>query len=78
MDASGRITLDPAVCFGRPAIRGMRITVGTIVRMVAAGMSRDEILKAYPMLEPDDITGALQYAASAYSVELRPLPAGKA
>ena len=58
-----RITLDPAVMGGKACIRGMRVTVGTIVGLLAAKRSRDEILKAYPYLEPEDIDEALAYAA---------------
>lgn len=58
-----RITLDPAVMGGKPCIRGLRVTVGTVVGLLAAGRSRDEILKAYPYLEPEDIDQALAYAA---------------
>lgn len=58
-----RITLDPAVMGGKPCIRGLRVTVGTVIGLLAAGRSRDEILKAYPYLEPDDIDQALAYAA---------------
>jgi uncharacterized protein (DUF433 family) len=62
MDLS-RITQDPAVMGGRPCIRGMRVTVGTIVGLLAAGRSREEILENYPYLEPADISAALGYAA---------------
>jgi uncharacterized protein (DUF433 family) len=62
MDLS-RITQDPAVMGGRPCIRGMRVTVGTIVGLLAAGRSHDEILKAHPYLEREDISAALGYAA---------------
>ena len=48
---------------GRPCIRGLRVTVGTIVGLLAAGRSADEILGAYPYLERDDIQAALAYAA---------------
>jgi uncharacterized protein (DUF433 family) len=48
---------------GRPCVRGIRITVGTIVGLMSAGHSREEILRLYPYLEPDDITEALAYAA---------------
>ena len=48
---------------GKPCIRGMRVTVGTIVGLLAAGHSEDEILAAYPYLERDDIREALSYAA---------------
>jgi len=58
-----RITLDPMVMGGKPCIRGMRVTAGTVVGLVAAGRSLDEILAAYPYLEADDIREALAYAA---------------
>jgi len=58
-----RITLDPAVMGGKPCIRGMRVTVGTIVGLVATGHNSEEILRLYPYLEPDDIRQALSYAA---------------
>jgi uncharacterized protein (DUF433 family) len=58
-----RITLDPAVMGGKPCIRGLRVTVGTVVGLLAAGRSRDEILQAYPYLEAEDIDQALAYAA---------------
>lgn len=58
-----RITHDPAIMGGKPCIRGMRVTVGTIVGMLAAGRSHEEILRAYPYLEPADIQAALAYAA---------------
>ena len=48
---------------GRPCIRGMRITVGTMVGLIASGATREEILAAYPYLEAEDITAALSYAA---------------
>ena len=58
-----RITLDPAVMGGKPCIRGLRVTVGTVVGLLAAGRTRDEILLAYPYLEAEDIDQALAYAA---------------
>jgi uncharacterized protein (DUF433 family) len=58
-----RITRDPAVMGGKPCIRGMRVTVGTVVGLVAAGRTRDEILREYPYLEAEDIAEALSYAA---------------
>ena len=58
-----RITLDPQVMGGKPCIRGMRVTVGTVVGLVAAGRTPDEILTAYPYLEAGDISAALTYAA---------------
>lgn len=63
MQSFQRITFDPAVMSGRACIRGMRVTVGTIVGLVASGRSTADILKAYPYLDADDIREALQYAA---------------
>jgi uncharacterized protein (DUF433 family) len=66
-----RITLDPRVMGGKPCIRGLRVTVGTVVGLLAAGRTREEILAAYPYLEPEDIAEALAYAAwRAEEVEL--------
>jgi uncharacterized protein (DUF433 family) len=59
-----RITVDPNVCGGRPAIRGLRIRVKDILEMLAAGASREQILADYPYLEADDIVAALQFAAT--------------
>ena len=63
METLTRITRDSAVMGGKPCIRSMRVTVGTIVGLLAAGHSEDEILGAYPYLERDDIREALSYAA---------------
>ena len=63
MERLDRITLDPNVMGGKPCIRGMRVTVGTVVGLVASGHSDADILKAYPYLEADDIREALAYAA---------------
>ena len=63
MEKLHRITFDPGVMGGKPCIRGMRVTVGTIVGLVAAGHSQEEILKLYPYLEKEDIEEALSYAA---------------
>ena len=67
-----RITLDPVVMGGKPCIRGMRVTVGTVIGLLAAGRSRDEILKSYPYLEPEDIDQSLAYAA--WRLEEREVP----
>ena len=70
-----RITRNPNVMGGKPCIRGLRVTVGTVVGLVAAGRSNAEILAAYPYLEEEDIRQALAYAAwRAEEIEL-PLPA---
>ena len=58
-----RITRDPGVMGGKPCIRGMRVTVGTVVGLVATGHTTEEILREYPYLEADDIAEALSYAA---------------
>jgi uncharacterized protein (DUF433 family) len=72
MNQFARITLDPAVMGGKACIRGLRVTAGTVVGLLAAGRSREEILKAYPYLEPDDIDEALAYAA--WRLEVREVP----
>ena len=58
-----RITVDPEVMGGKPCIRGMRVTVGTIVGLLAAGHSQEDVLRLYPYLEQSDISEALAYAA---------------
>jgi uncharacterized protein (DUF433 family) len=58
-----RITADPAVMGGKPCIRGQRITVGTLVGLIAAGKSKERVLELYPYLEAEDISEALRYAA---------------
>ena len=59
-----RITIDPAVCTGKPCIRGLRFPVARLLGLLAAGESRQEILLAYPYLESGDLDEALRYAAS--------------
>ena len=58
-----RITFNPEVMGGKPCIRGMRVTVGAIVGLVASGKTVDEVLADYPYLEREDILEALSYAA---------------
>ena len=58
-----RITFDPNVMGGKPCIRGLRVTVGTIIGLIASGYSTAEILRAYPYLQEEDIQEALDYAA---------------
>ena len=62
--SGSRITFDPAVLAGQACVRGLRLPVATIVRCVASGMTRHEILRDYPDLEDADITAALEYAAA--------------
>ena len=68
-----RITYDPNIMGGRACIRGMRITVALVINLVANGMSKEEIIKAYPYLEPEDINQALQYAALLAEETIHPL-----
>ncbi len=58
-----RITINPNVCLGQPTIRGMRITVGFVLKLLASNLSTQEVLEAYPELEDEDIRQALNYAA---------------
>ena len=58
-----RLTFDPNVMGGKPCIRGLRVTVGTIVGLLASGRSSTEILELYPYLEKEDLQEALAYAA---------------
>ena len=67
-----RITVDPRQMGGVPCLRGLRIPVATVVSMIADEMSREEILKSYPDLGPEDIHEALLYAAE--TVRERELP----
>ena len=62
MKTLNRITFDPDVMGGKPCIRGLRVTVGTILGLLAAGHSEGRVLEAYPYLEAEDIREALAYA----------------
>ena len=75
MKDSTRITCDSKVMGGKPCIRGMRVTVGTIFGLIASGHSFEEILKAYPYLEEKDLREALNYSrreVTQHSKNLRP------
>ena len=72
MKSFDRITFDPAVMGGKACVRGMRVTVGTVVGLLTAGRSPDEILRAYPYLEREDIDQSLAYAA--WRLEEREVP----
>ena len=74
MKQFNRITVNPEVCLGQPTIRGMRITVSIIIKQIANGMTKREILKAYPELEEEDINQALKYAAWLSSEKTKPIP----
>ena len=58
-ELAGRITIDPARMHGQPCIRGLRITVGDVLALLAAGMTREAILKDYPAIEDADIDAAI-------------------
>jgi len=58
-----RITLNPEIMGGKPCIKGLRMTVGTVIGLLASGLSADDILKMYPYLQHEDIIEALAYAA---------------
>lgn len=63
MNLLKRITIDPDICHGKACISGTRVPVSVILDNMAAGQSREEILKSYPSLNPADIDAALAYAA---------------
>ncbi|MFQ5419589.1 MAG: DUF433 domain-containing protein [Anaerolineae bacterium] len=75
MERLERITINPNVCLGQPTIRGMRITVSVILKMLASGASVQEVLDAYPELDDDDVKQAMQYAAWVVSDQLQMAPA---
>ncbi|MBK1644336.1 hypothetical protein CKO25_06635 [Thiocapsa imhoffii] len=74
-DRDARITVHPDLCNGRPTIRGLRITVETIIGLLSAGESPDQILRQYPSLEPADIDACITFAMDlqAHRVRLRGL-----
>ena len=69
MNGTKRITIDPNICHGKPCIRGLRYPVTTILELLAAGMSHDEIRADYPDVEEDDILACLEYAARLSDIE---------
>lgn len=64
MELDERITIDPEICNGKPAIRGKRIAVQTILEFLSAGDSVDEILEQYPTLEREDVFASLRFATN--------------
>ena len=78
MNVLDRISIDPAVCFGRPCIRGTRIWVSLILDFMATGESEAMILAAYPQLVQDDIRAALAYAAEVTRERIIPVPSAAA
>lgn len=62
-DLLTRITVDDEICNGQPVIRGMRITVQTVVECLLAGTSEEELLRQYPILEPEDLAASKLFAS---------------
>ncbi|MBC7092496.1 DUF433 domain-containing protein [Candidatus Bipolaricaulota bacterium] len=75
MEQLDRITVNPNVCLGQPTIRGMRITVSVILKMLAGGKTVQQVLEAYPELEAEDVYQALKYAAWVVSGQTHLVPA---
>lgn len=69
-----RISIDPNICFGKPCIKGTRIWVSLILDFLAGGQTENEILAAYPQLQPEDIRAALAYAAEITRERIVPVP----
>jgi len=69
MNLLDRITVNPDVLVGKPTIRNLRISVDQIIKALAAGLTKDEILEEYPELEKDDIKAALLYASKVLESE---------
>ena len=69
-----RITIIPEICNGKPTIRGMRITVETILQFLSAGDSTDIILEAYPFLEKEDIQAAIAFASKNLALQRNDIP----
>jgi uncharacterized protein (DUF433 family) len=75
MDKLNRITIDPNICLGQPTLRGMRITVSVVLKMLAGGKSVEDVLRAYPELEIEDVQQAMRYAAWVVSDQMPVLSA---
>jgi len=76
MELQDRITIDPAICHGKPCIRGLRHPVETILELLSSGMSIDEVLRDYEDLEREDILATLAFAARLAQVKrIQPLAA---
>lgn len=73
-----RITIDPNICNGKPTIRGMRITVKTVLEYIAAGEAIENILDAYPVLEREDIKECLEFASQVADHGFLSIPLPKA
>jgi uncharacterized protein (DUF433 family) len=69
-----RITIDPAVCGGKPCIKGTRIWVSLVLDLLASGMSEADVRREYPQLSPEDIRAAFAYGAEAARERVIPVP----
>jgi len=72
-----RIAIDPAVCGGKPCIRGTRIWVSLVLDFLAGGMTEAELLAEYPQLAHDDVLAAIAYGAEAARERIVPVPVGR-
>lgn len=70
MEKLDRIQINPKICLGQPVVRGTRITVSVILRLLAGGQSIEDIIKAYPELEIADVQAAINYASWVVSDQL--------
>jgi uncharacterized protein (DUF433 family) len=70
-----RITVNPEICLGQPAIRDTRITVGVVLKMLGAGKTTAQVLEAYPELEREDVQQAILYAAWVVSDQIQTVSA---
>ena len=75
MEKMDRITVDPKICLGQPTLRGTRITVSVVLKMLAGGKSVEDVRRAYPELEAEDVHQAIRYAAWVVSDQIPALSA---
>jgi uncharacterized protein (DUF433 family) len=73
MEKLDRISVDPRICMGQPVIKGTRITVSVILKMLASGQTVNDVLEAYPELQPEDVYQAMKYAAWVVSDQMHPV-----
>lgn len=76
MNWQERISVDPLVCHGRACVIGTRVMVSVVLDNLAAGATRDEILRSYPSLKSEDIEGCIAYAAELTRERVVPLNSG--
>ncbi|NJN99017.1 MAG: DUF433 domain-containing protein [Anaerolineales bacterium] len=74
MEKLDRITVNPDICLGQPTIRGMRITVSVVLKMLGSDHTVQEVLEAYPELETEDVQQAIRYAAWVVSDQVQLVP----